>query len=155
MVRGLHNKYSWFQTFETDFTIDRFLREFKHHLIDKYVSVTSFDSGELHISDEEKEAGWQNVNNIPTSPAIKKDTHIPTAGFDEWYVFEQRPSTIKLTDVYINYSDFNLFDKSDLIKIFWQDIELNQPIFYVAGGDNLIIVTTDEKLKQDIEKYWC
>jgi hypothetical protein len=41
------------------------------------------------------------------------------------------------------------------LKKFWQNIEFNQPINYVAEGDSLIIVTADEKLKQDIEKYWC
>lgn len=155
MDRGQHNNYFWFQTFDTDFTIDRFLKEFKQHLIDKYVSVTSFDSGGLYLSDEEKQIGWTDINEIATSPAVKKETDIPTAGFDEWYVFVKRPSTIKLTDVYVNYGSFNLEESSDLLKNFWQDIEHNHPDIYVAEGDSLKIVTTDEKLKEDIEKYWC
>ena len=155
MDRGFYNKYSWFQTFDTDFTIDRFLKEFKQHLIDKYVSVTSFDSGGLYISDEEKQAGWLDIDEIATSPAIKKETDIPTAGYDEWYVFTKRPLKIKLKDVYVNYVGFNLAENSDLVKNFWLDLEFNQPVMYVAEGDSLIVVTTDEGLKQDIEKYWC
>ena len=154
MERGKHNKYFWFQIFETDFSMDRFIDEFKQHLIGKYIAVTSYDSGELYLSDEEKEAGWEYINNLAVSPLLKLETKIPTAGFDEWYVFSELPPAIKLTDVYVNYGAFHLKENSDLLKNFWQQIELNQPIIYIADGDSLKILTTDLKLKQAIENNW-
>lgn len=154
MNTGLYNKYFWFQTFDSDLTIYRFLKDYKQHLFGRYVCVTSFDSGRLQLSDEEKQNSWTEINGVATSPAIKKETYLPTAGFDEWYVFAKRPLTITLKDVYVNYSNFNLDETSDLQKRFWQDIEQNQPDIYIAEGDNLIIVTTDEKLRQNIEKLW-
>ena len=155
MTHGSHNTYFWFQTFDTNLNIDKFLREFKQHLENKYVCISAFDSGKIHISSEEKKLGWRNLDNVAISPAIKIDTAIPTAGFDEWYIFIKQPLTITLSDIYVNYSSFNLSDNSDMIKKFWQDIEFNQPIIYISEGDSLIIVTLDTKLKEDIEKYWC
>lgn len=155
MNKGQHNNYFWFQTFDTAFTIQRFLVEFKTHLLNKYVCVTAFDSGILHLSHEEKQAGWLQVNGTAISPAITKDTLIPNAGFDEWFVFDQIPDELKLTDIYVNFSSFNLFDNTDILMSFWKEIELNQPLNYIAEGNSLTIVTADEKLKQEIEKNWC
>lgn len=155
MDTGSHNKYFWFQTFDSNFTINRFLKEFIQHLVDKYVCVSSFDSGGLYISNDEKLLGWKAVDNVATSPQIKVNTNIPTAGFDEWYVFPKLPETIKLSDTYVNHGTFNLYNDSYIVNKFWEDIEVNQPIIYISDGDSLKIVTADSKLKEDVEKQWC
>ena len=51
--------------------------------------MTSFDSGSLSLSDEEKANGWQSRNGIAYSPRIQAIGGLPrTDGFDEWYVSE-------------------------------------------------------------------
>lgn len=154
MNKGKHHQYFWLQSFDQNDSIDRFLKEFKQHLVDKFVCVSAFDSGELHIANEEKKLGWQQIDNIAISPKITIDTHLPTAGFDEWYIFTTQLMTLKLPHVYVNDTSFNLAEDSTVLQRFWQDIAQLKPQTYLADGDSLKIVTTDESLWQEIEKYW-
>lgn len=157
MSNGSYNSYFWFQWLEDDHSIQTFLKKFSHHLEDKYVCVSASDSGKLALSDDDRSMGWEDLNNdVVSSPALKMDfDYIPTFGFDEWYFFTQRPSTIRLSNIYVNYTGFNLSKNSILETQFWQDIEFNRPLTYISEGNSLTIVTSDNKLSQDLKKYWC
>jgi hypothetical protein len=90
LVTGSRGGYHWLTT-QHDFQI--LLERCPQLVMGKYLAVTSQDSGPLplHLTDEEKAAGWQSRNEIAYSPRI----HSPPAvrrggcdGFDEWYAFD-------------------------------------------------------------------
>jgi hypothetical protein len=81
-----HGEYEWLTTTSHDF--DSFLTLCPTAVLGKYVAVTSFDSGSLSLSDEEKAAGWESRRGIAYSPLIQSAGTLPErGGFDEWYVF--------------------------------------------------------------------
>ncbi len=150
MQKGQHNNYFWFQSFDDELSLDWFLREFNDWLLEKFVCVTAFDSGPFALSIEEKQAGWTSFQDISISPEMHQKTIIPTAGFDEWYVFSKRPKAFQLSDVFVNYSGFLLDEELAVGEAFWQNIALHQPEIYLADGEGLTIVTANEHLKREI-----
>ena len=155
MESGQNDQYFWFQSVDTNHTIDDFLLKFKSFLVNRFVCVTSFDSGMLHLAEFEINDGWQTSHKIAISPKLKMDTEIPFAGFDEWYVFEKQPEFYNNVDVYVNYSSFSLEENCSLTKAFWENLKIYNPLVYIAEGTNLKIITTDLELKNAIEKHWC
>jgi hypothetical protein len=86
IVTGEHSAYQWFTT---ELMVDELARLCPRIVLGKYLAVTSFDSGSLSLSDEEKANGWLSRNGIAYSPRIEALDELPrTDGWDEWYVFE-------------------------------------------------------------------
>lgn len=84
--KGQHGEYQWLTT---EYEVDGLTRLCPKIVLGKYLAVTSFDSGSLSLSDEEKSSGWQSRNGIAYSPRIETIGGLPrTDGFDEWYVSE-------------------------------------------------------------------
>jgi hypothetical protein len=84
--KGQHGAYEWLTT---EYEVDGLARLCPKIVLGKYLVVTSFDSGSLSLSEEEKASGWQSRNGIAYSPRIEKIGGLPpTDGYDEWYVFE-------------------------------------------------------------------
>ncbi|SRR6266700_377015 len=83
---GACGAYEWLTTFSHDF--DNLLTLCPTTVLGKYVAVTSFDSGSLDLSSQEKAAGWGTRSGIAYSPLIESVGALPErGGFDEWYVF--------------------------------------------------------------------
>jgi hypothetical protein len=55
------------------------------------VAITSSDSGPCKPTDVQLETGWSRVNDIAISLRIQAVSALPTLGFDEWYVFVDKP----------------------------------------------------------------
>lgn len=154
MKKGFRNKYSWFQMSEENFSIDDFRRKFDSHLLGKYICVTAFDSALLTISPDEKNNGWRTLNGIAISPKIKNDSEIPTAGFDEWYIFSSAPTKFAVEEKFVNYSNLDLSEDSDDVTRFWTEIEKHQPQIYISEGNRLTIASSDKELIRRIESLW-
>ena len=58
-------------------------------VLGKYIAITSFDSGPLVLTDEEKTAGWESRSNIAYSPKIQEVASLPRDQYDEWYIFDR------------------------------------------------------------------
>jgi hypothetical protein len=92
--RGLHGPYHWL-TVTGDVFIGTLLRLCPEVVLNRYLAVTSLDSGIRRLSEEETEAGWQLRGDVAYSPLV---TSVDTLryqrdgpefpGYDEWYVFE-------------------------------------------------------------------
>src|SRR6478672_10797898 len=57
-------------------------------VLGKYVAITSIDSGSLVPTEKEMAAGWQSRGKIAYSPQIQSVAEVPSAGWDEWYIFD-------------------------------------------------------------------
>jgi hypothetical protein len=133
-------------------------------LLGKYIAVTSFDSGSLILTDEEKRAGWENRNEIAYSPLIESIQGLPEskcAGFDEWYIFESSSDLGQLSDAnvfeaplapgqvftFVNFLGFALHNPEvkELVGLFWRQIDWIQPESYIADGEAFLTVVSRDK----------
>ena len=154
MERGYRNEYNWFQLSEANFNIDDFRRKFESYLLGKYICVTTFDSGPLTISPQEKKEGWKTLHGIAISPGLKSNTNIPTAGFDEWYIFDSVPMKLVIEEKFVNYFNLDLSEDSDDVTRFWTEVEKHKPYIYLSDGTRLTIVSSDNELARQIESHW-
>ena len=132
-------------------------------VLGKYVAITSIDSGSLVPTEKETAAGWQTRNHIAYSPQVQNVEEIPSAGWDEWYIFE------KPVDLGISHLKENIFEvtqtpghvsvfvnygfaphpperASGLTALFWPQIERLRPESYVADNDYLTFVSANRTL---------
>ena len=100
MVTGSHGNYRWLVT-DRQFDLLEICPEI---VLDKYVAITSIDSGVLQLTDKNKTAGWQSNGNIGYSPKIKNATTVPSDGWSEWYIFEAP------TDLGVSHLEENIFE---------------------------------------------
>lgn len=160
---GSHGGYRWLTT-QHDFHI--LLERCPQVVIGKYLAVTSQDSGPLHLTDEEKVAGWQSRNEIAYIPKVQSPLafrHGECGGFDEWYVFDsprdlgkiwrdnvfEAPITPGVVSTFVNFGTFELHSHEfeDLTSIFWKQLSWIQPESYIADGYSfLTFVSRNEEV---------
>jgi hypothetical protein len=157
---GSRGAYRWLTT----------SRESLHPLLDacpqtvlnKYVAVTSLDSGPLVLHEEERAAGWENRSGIAYSPKLQSVQQLPQAGYDEWYIFQSpadlgqvwqgdvfdAPLPSGSVAVFVNYGGFSLHNPGmqRLLDLFWTQLESIRPESFVADGDLLNFVSRDQEL---------
>ena len=81
---GSHGQYEWLVT-DQQFDL---LQISPDVVLGKYVAITSFDSGPLVLTEEEKAAGWDSRSKVAYSPKVQNVASLPRAGYDEWYIFD-------------------------------------------------------------------
>jgi hypothetical protein len=149
---GSHDAYQWLTTNAHDF--DSLLTLCPTTVLGKYVAVTSFDSGSLSLSDEEKAAGWESRKGIAYSPLIRSVGTLPErGGFDEWYVFGtpvdlgekgrgnvfEAPLSAGQVEVFVNFAEgFDLHQPNDLVPLFWRQLKWIRPDSYIADTHHLL-----------------
>jgi hypothetical protein len=131
-------------------------------VLGKYVAVTSIDSGFLVPNEKDRAAGWQSRGKIAYSIQIKSVEEIPSAGWDEWYIFDKPvdlgtshlgenifevPQEQGHVSVLVNYG-FALHppERSSLATLFWPQIARIGPESYVADNDYLTFVSVNKNL---------
>lgn len=155
---GSHGQYEWLVT-DQQFDI---LRVSPDVVLGKYVAITSFDSGPLALTDDEKAAGWESRGKVAYSPNVQSVASLPRAGYDEWYIFDHP------IDLGISHIEDNLFEvpqeqghvsvfvnygfaphppeRASLATRFWPQIERIRPESYVADHDYLTFVSANKAL---------
>ncbi len=131
-------------------------------ILEKYVAITSIDSGLLVPTEEETAAGWETREKIAYSPKIQNIKGLPRAGWDEWYIFDnpadlgtnhlaenvfEVPQEQGHVSVFVNYC-FALHQPEikDLTTLFWQQIARIRPESYLADNDYLNFVSRNKTL---------
>lgn len=155
---GSHGDYLWLTS--TSHTIGNLVAVCPELVLDKFLAVTSCDSGPLHLDEKAKDAGWQLQNDIAYSPQITSSELLPCHElYDEWYVFDSCPSLgqldrrenpfVSLAEgrvfTFVNYGDF-VFSPvmKELEELFWKQMEWIRPESYISESDHgwLTLVTT-------------
>jgi len=147
MTSGRHNDYYWIQ-WEGAF-LDTLLRRIPQIVLGRYLINTSYDSGSLTLSDDERQRGWRSVGALTYSPRISDVLTIPHDQFDEWLVFSQ-PAEVQSWKPLVNYCGLSLTDKNyeGLQEELWEQIESVRPESYLAEGDRLIFITSSRELHE-------
>ena len=155
---GSQGLYQWLVT---DQEFD-FLQICPDVVLGKYVAITSFDSGPLVPTDEEKAAGWESRGKIAYSPKVQNVASLPRADYDEWYIFDapidlgtshleenvfEVPQEQGHISIFVNYG-FALYppERASLATLFWPQMTRIRPESYVADNDYLTFVSADKTL---------
>jgi hypothetical protein len=123
-------------------------------VLGKYVAITSIDSGAFKPTEKEVAVGWQSRGKIAYSPQVQRVEEIPSAGWDEWYIFDkpldlgtshlaenifEAPQEQGHVSDFVNYG-FALHPPEraeKLALLFWPQIDRIRPESYVADNDYL------------------
>jgi hypothetical protein len=112
--------------------------------VGRYLVNTSYDSGFITLSEEEKKLGWRMVGNFAHSPRIEASSRIPHDQFDEWLVFEE-PRTISDFETMVNYSGFTPIDFGwkEKRESYWSQILSIRPLHVLGENGAVYVVTRD------------
>ncbi|HKG93141.1 MAG TPA: hypothetical protein VKA84_14650 [Gemmatimonadaceae bacterium] len=150
---GRHEDYHWLVSAELD--LHGLLRACSGCVVGRFVAVTAFDSGPLGLLPEEAAAGWRRVGDVAFSPRVPSPDALPTAGYDEWYVFREPPAPFEVADTFVNYAGFTLRDSAErrLRERFWAELARLRPVAYLSEGGNLVVATRDAADFAAIERW--
>jgi len=155
---GSQGVYEWLVT-DQEFDL---LRICPAVVLAKYLAITSFDSGPLVPTEEDKAAGWESRGNIAYSSKIHDVESVPRDEYDEWYIFDslvdlgtshvrenvfEVPQEQGHVSVFVNYG-FALHppERAGLANLFWPQMERIRPESYVADNDYLTFVSANKTL---------
>ncbi len=164
MFEGKFENYKWLET--RSFSIHNLINVCPEILRDKFLVISSFDSGSLIPTENESRKGWYSKNNLMYTNRLNNLTELPHEHYDEWYVLLEAKE-ISITDIFVNYGGFSLRDPEyklneadptwDLIgikktndyerdrqNIFWFNLKNSSAESYIADGDNFIFVTQNK-----------
>jgi hypothetical protein len=162
LYTGRQGQYEWLASGGYD--LHSLLQLCPEVFLDKYLAVTSFDSGSLVPNDAEKNAGWVSEEEIAYSPQIMSTENLPHDLYDEWYVFCQprrlgslapRDKNIFEASIherqvhnFVNFGALHLHkpDMKAIADLFWQQLSWIAPESYVADGECLAYVSSNEEL---------
>jgi hypothetical protein len=161
---GMHGKWSWLVVRELIRELSGLVTEYH---AGQRLCITAFDSGPITPSPEERRIGWTLLGDVMVSPPLTPQLQIPCDEYDEWYVFQFLPTSINVTDRYVNYCGFNLANPYELTasqdptwdrtnygwlvplqRQFWSDIERLNPTSYISSGDVDVVVSRDPAFVQ-------
>jgi hypothetical protein len=159
LATGSHGAYKWLSSRHE---LKDLLRLCPSVVLEKYIAVTSIDSGYLHPIDVERLARWESRQRIGYSPLVQSVETLPHDGWDERYVFTQPMDlgasrigsnvfdpSLKPGEVgdFVNYN-FALHHPGmeGLADLFWKQLDQIQPESYIADNECLTFVTRDESL---------
>jgi hypothetical protein len=158
---GKHGRYYWLVAPTQLWTVRDRLLEFHQGL---RLCITSFDSGPLTPTVEERDLGWTRSGEIAVSPPISKSLDVPHDGYDEWYVFEAVPDPDWKPEVFVNFGRFTIVPVEELLRDFdptwerdafdwlrtaqdrfWKQLEEANPVSFIASGDLDVVVSQREQ----------
>jgi len=147
MTCGCQSDYFWVE-WERGFLV-RLLARVPDVVLGQYVINTSFDSGSLTLSDEERRHGWRSAGQLAYSPKIVDVQSVPHDQFEEWLVFV-KPTEIQSWEALVNYGGMSLTNPicDSLRERLWSQIASVRPESYLADGDRLIFITRSQKLHE-------
>jgi hypothetical protein len=170
---GVHAPYRWL-TATDEVYMGTLLRLCPEAVLNRYLAVTSYDSGVRRLSETERSSGWSLRGDVAYSPLVTsvdslqfQRDGLDGPGYDEWYVFqgprdlgrvfqgnpfEFQPGCGQIL-VFVNTPAFVLHDPApympDILDIFWNQLALLQPETFIADGrDFLTLVSKNEALVQ-------
>jgi len=151
---GERDEYSWVEWDDRAAFLRDLLEAFPQLVIGRYLVNTSFDSGSLPLTEPETASGWTKYNGLTLSPDITSIKQIPFDQYDEWYVFEF-PRTFDDYEVFVNYGGFSVHQEfyADVAERLWQQLSVIEPQTYLSEGDNLLCVTKNKMLYNQLIKW--
>lgn len=126
--------------------------------LNRYIVVTSNDSGVPSLSPQRQALGWRFDSGVLYSPCLNTTdllASIPCQiegpdgpAFDEWYLFDSPPPDLQPLEVFVNYY-FTLDRNTPHPKEteFWNQLSRLQPLCYFAdGAEDVMVLSESEAL---------
>jgi hypothetical protein len=158
---GTHGEYSWVQT--SDFGLDALLAVCPAVLLNKFVAVTSCDSGPLSLNEHNGALGWHMRNGIAYGPRMTSPELFPYhIHFDEWYVFSEAAELEKIDNANTEQDPVDPFVSSylrlddpetqDRAAELWHLLEQIRPESCIAEADWgwLTFITHNQELFRSV-----
>jgi hypothetical protein len=168
ITSGHHGEYRWL--ISTAHYIGTLVKRNPEVVLNRYLAVTSTDSGTPRLAEAQERAGWQLRKGVAYSPTLGCVEQLPdyqvhgedAVGFDEWYLFTE-PRDLGETShgnvftdlqpgrtlVFANYFGFVLdtadAEQKQLIDRFWKQLEWIQPESYIADCDKCLTFVTKNR----------
>lgn len=157
---GSTNGYQWLVSTNRSFDV---LQCSPHIVLGKYIAITSFDSGPLSLSEQQKSSGWTSNGGIAYSPEIRDVNVVPLQYFSEFYVFSSPTNLGALADPngnifesdaqqglvhpFVNFDcGFHNPEYAGLARMFWQQLGWMKAESYLAENDYWIFVTANREV---------
>jgi hypothetical protein len=165
ITSGSHGEYQWL--ISTVHYVGTLIKRTPEVVLNRYLAVTSIDSGTPRLAEAQERAGWQLRKGVAYSPRLRDVEQLPdyqvhgedAAGFDGWYIFTEPRDLGEashgnvFTDlqpgrtlVFASYFDFVLdtvdAEQKELIDRFWKQLEWIQPESYIADCDKCLTFVT-------------
>lgn len=157
---GKHNDYYWAEWTSTNAFLSDLIAAVPEMALGKRMINTSFDSGELGLSEEDYEKGWTKLGVLTISPPVLEIREIPYDQYDEWYIFEALPDLLLFSrmGVFINDSRFQLRDAADpaiqaVQDRFWEQLDRIAPETYAAEGANVLLATRSQAIYEQALRW--
>ncbi len=177
MLMGKNGKWMWLSSKAA--CMGDVIEHCPHLVIDKFVLVTSLDSGLVILDEERLNNGWKYVGKVAYNPDLTND-HAADGEFalsprvsnpadiprdichgnmyDEWYVFNSPPQ-LDSAEVFINWGGFGLtighigfheLTPHGFEERFWNQLAVINPHSYIADNGTLLFATADGALFEQV-----
>ncbi|MCK8482272.1 hypothetical protein [Psychroserpens algicola] len=158
IASGKYKEYYWIEILSKHYNMNSLISEFPEFIIDKCLSVISFDSDSFQPTESELKRGWIYENEIAyfdkmTEFELSKISLFDV--YDQWLIFDNK-QRFKTMEIFVNYGGFstelNEYRKELKLadtKRFWNQIEEINPNRFILNGDKLIFGTNKQS---EIEK---
>lgn len=162
---GKYSEYYWIEIVSDSYNMDSLILLFPEFIIDKYLSIISFDSDSFVPTDDELQRGWVYEDEIAyfdkvTAFELSQNSLFDI--YDQWLLFDTK-QRFKSMDIFVNYSGFSidLNASREILTLkdterFWNQIEKIKPQKFILNGDKLIFGTNNhmefEKVKASCQQ---
>lgn len=162
---GSEQGYNWLAYHGKYSVLHKVIEACPEILLGKTLAITAFDSGPMHLTDEEKSAGWWSDDKIAFSPRIEDVDAISCNQYDEWLIFKSSPKGLGDVEIFVNYGGFSIapkesiyapwdstWDKSaldidrEMRERFWSQLARIAPESYLAEGDAFLFASQNSSL---------
>lgn len=124
-------------------------------VLGRRVAIASCDSGKYPPSAAELANGWEVIEGFAVSPRVASASALPMPGFDEWYVYDKRPSAYAYK-TFVNHFGFSPLAIDDpKVSEFWAQVDATRPLHvFGAGTPVMFVVTQDTDLFNQLNEIW-
>jgi len=152
---GTRGDYYWLTSHSNTDHISQMLASCPHVTRDKFVAITSFDSGPLSPSQDELLAGWSSDGRIMYSPRITESVRIPHEQYDEWLIFSHETRHLPEQEVFINWGGFTFADEDhhrEQRERLWAQLTQVSAESYLAEGDYVLFASRNRAVFDCVTK---
>ena len=154
---GTRGNYYWLTSRSNTDHISQVLASCPRVTRDKFVAITSFDSGPLSPSQDELLAGWSSDGRIMYSPQITQSVSFPHEQYDEWLVFPHETRHLPELEVFINWGGFTLAEEDpdhhrEYREHLWAQLAQVSAESYLAEGDYFLFASTNRAVFDCVEQ---
>lgn len=134
-------------SYDWDPSLADLIDEMPELVLGRFVSIASCDSGPYRPTERELRNDWQLTADIATTTKVSAVSDLPTPGFDEWYVHEEKPLPYGYQSFVNTFGFSPLTANEKTLNLFWSQVEMTRPLHVLgAGTPTMFLVTRDKAI---------